>query len=234
MQQANVENSTDVSIIQIVYQNWRKPIFGLLILFAFIITVLFFNKNYFLDPTTSITVNVHGNKGKVDNPLKEEGMVYVKLFESDYQDSAKINAFGEAVFPNFPSQYLNRGANLSLNAKTYQVKNIDSVYKISKKNYLEIKTKNLDRVWGRVFNKDTGDFLEGVEVILGDSINITKEDGKFNFNIPENRNPELILFAKKTGFVDDRGSFIFSTKIFPSLLGSDGQRIDLLNRVGHT
>jgi hypothetical protein len=51
------------------------------------------------------SVNVHGRNGKMDNVLKNEGVVHLRLADTDFRDSAKIGEGGEAVFKKLTPQY---------------------------------------------------------------------------------------------------------------------------------
>lgn len=224
MQSIEVTNSNDTKITQI-YHNWGRPILWILIVIILLLISYFLKKNYWDDSPFDLVINVHGNKGYFDNPLKDEGEVNLRLLNFEFQSSVRIQD-GVAVFRSLPYQYLKEKVNFSINAKIYEVKNIDSVYTIAKNIDLEIKTKHLDCVWGHV--SADGKYLEGVEVRVEDSIKLTDKDGKFRIYIPENRKPELELFAKKLGYTTYSGFPIFIATVSPSLLSDHGQQIILI------
>lgn len=221
-----INSEGEIRVVQI-YQNWRKPIFWLLILFFIILVVLIVNRYYFVETITGVKINLHEKGKTMEHPLKNEGVLCIYITGSDFLDSVEIDKAGQATFDNFPSQYIGKKAKFNLKAKYYQLENHDSVYIIRNKMNLQIKTKNLDRVWGYVFNKDDG-MIEGVEVSLLDTTLLTGSDGKFYFYIPNNKSLGLTIMARKNGYCTYGGDAIFRATVNPSDLPNEGQPIGLV------
>jgi hypothetical protein len=148
----------------------------------------------------SVTVFVHGKKGKQDMILRQQG--YVVMDIGAERKKATINENGEAYFQN-----LQVGDNVRLNidfSEPYKSIYPDSVYNIDEEGriYLPVALEGIEKVKGIVLYDDKP--LEGVTVRIdmSESLSATTDvAGNFVIPIPDSlQNKKYTVWFIKTGF----------------------------------
>lgn len=146
---------------------------------------------------TSVTVFVHGKKGKQDMILRQQG--YVIMDVEGERKKASINENGQAFFQN-----LRFGDSVRINidfSEPYKAIYPDSIYSIllNSKIYLPVTLESIDKVEGRVLYNEAP--LEGVIVEINDLTDTTDGNGRFNITIPEiQQRKEYKVWFMKAGF----------------------------------
>ncbi len=153
------------------------------------------------NPKTSVTVFVHGKKGKQDMILRQKG--YVIMDVNDERKKESINENGQAFFQN-----LSVGDSVRLEidfSEPYKAIHPDSAYVILPNGniYLAVSLEGIDNVRGMVLYNDAP--LNGVTVKLigktGDLFDTTGKTGDFSFSIPEKmQTSEYTVWFMKDGF----------------------------------
>ena len=151
--------------------------------------------------TRTVTVIVHGKKGKSDLVLTNDGKVFMEILNKNRRE-APINVNGEADFTEI--DYRDR-ATLSVKAsEPFEPTYPDSVYNMESTIYLEVQLRNIGLIKGRITYKDNP--LPGVTIICDTLQPITSDSlGNFKIPIPENMQAKKYdLYVHKDGFGDQK------------------------------
>ena len=137
------------------------------------------------DPKTSVTVFVHGKKGKQDLILRQQGYVIMNI--KDEMKKVSINENGQAFFQNLG---VGEGVHLNIDfSEPYKSLYPDSTYIIQPNGdiYLAVALEGLNKVHGKVLFDDSP--LAGVTVNLptkdSNFLVTTSVTGDFSIDIPE-------------------------------------------------
>jgi hypothetical protein len=150
--------------------------------------------------TFSITVFVHGKKGKEDKILKGQGEVC--LYLNSKPDKGKIDDDGKAIFTEISPTFLNSKVRITIeHPQPYQVTHPDSLYELKKNEviFLEADLYGMDQVFGEVLDDKTGEFLDSVRVSILDIETYTNNKGWFELHIPPEKQNKFqrVSFDKK-------------------------------------
>ncbi len=141
----------------------------------------------------SVTVLVHGKKGKDDRILRDQG--YVVLDFGKARQEASINEKGEATFKEIPIGFLGQAALISINhPQPYLPKDSNKEYQLEDKKsiYLEVELKGLHKITGRIRDFDTEQPLDSVRVSYQRSFAYTDQVGWFELQIPDSIQSKFI------------------------------------------
>lgn len=161
-------------------RNWWPPLILAGLLLVYIIA------NHSRAQTFSLTVFVHGTQGPEQRLLRNEGIVVLHIGQD--QREALINEKGEADFKEIPAKFKGKKARIVIDhPQPYQSTHPDSLYLLlpGQPIYLETSLRNTDKVFGRVFDFDSGDPLAGVVVSIRNATTTSDENGYFELHIPE-------------------------------------------------
>jgi hypothetical protein len=158
------------------------------ILAGVIVAVLLISKFALPGPAKafSLTVFVHGTAGPQNRILKNEGKVALHIGQ-DLRE-ATINEKGEADFKEIPAEFAGQKARIVIDhPQPYQSTHPDSLYELKPDGalYLEVALQGTGKIFGRVFDYDSGDLLENVRVSIRDHDTYTDRHGYFELEIPE-------------------------------------------------
>ncbi|MBE7170783.1 MAG: TIR domain-containing protein [Williamsia sp.] len=146
----------------------------------------------------SVTVFVHGSKGRQDMILRQQGYVVMDL-KGGERKTASINENGAAYFQN-----LHEGDSVRLEidfSEPYKTIHPDSVYVIANDSrvYLPVALQGINKVEGIVLYKDAP--LPGVMVKIGQLTATTNPMGDFTIPIPASlQKKEYKVWFFKDGF----------------------------------
>jgi hypothetical protein len=148
--------------------------------------------------TTSVTVFVHGKKGKQDMVLRQQGHVVMDL-KGGERKRADLNENGAAFFQNL---HIGDTVHLEVDfSEPYKSLYPDSAFVIPADGriYLQVALQGIGNVHGKVLYKE--DPLEGVIVEINQLSDTTDGTGKFNIAIPESQQTkEYKVWFTKQGF----------------------------------
>lgn len=164
------------------------------------------------------TIYVHGNKGKHNIVLKNEGDVIIYL--GNDRQIKKIGEYGEAYFPSIPPEFRNQQVHITVIAENFELANADTQYILSGKNiYILVKKdESLARIFGIVTDENNTP-LEMVVVQIGDLQTTTDKNGYFIIDIPlEKRKKQQKLRAYKKEYE------IWECFVYPK----SGQEIEII------
>jgi len=150
------------------------------------------------DFTTSVTVFVHGKRGRQDMILRQQGHVIMDV-EGGERKRSDINENGAAFFQNL---HINDKVQLEVDfSEPYKSLSPDSTYIIPSDNrlYLQVALQGIGIVYGKVLSED--DPLPGVIVQIHNLTDTTDENGNFNIAIPDKQQTkEYKVWFSKPGF----------------------------------
>lgn len=153
----------------------------------------------------SVTVLVHGKKGKGDRILRNQGKVVLDI--GDTREEESINGEGEATFKGLSSSYRGKQAHLSIDhPQPYFPTDRNQEYLLEKDQaiYLEVELKGLHKIQGRILDFETELPLDSVQVSVQNIATYTDAYGWYELNIPPDRQAKFIkvtLFKKGYGMV---------------------------------
>lgn len=156
--------------------------------------------------SNSVTILVHGPKGKDEKVLPNRGIV--KLIYGDAIVSKQINNNCEAIFTQIDEAFFRSNAYVEIlfedpEGEPYLVVNSDSLYELSQGRYLalEVKLFGLEKVRGIVKDFNTGYPIEGVRVSLQGESAYSNEFGEYLLKIPLEKQQKLqTIRAFKVGY----------------------------------
>ena len=141
---------------------------------------------YYRQQPFSVTVYVHGNKGKDDLILQNRGAVELTL--GDRKARAEITQRGEAVFKQIPAVFKNKHVKIAITdtrGERYKMQNADSILLRSNQMYeIPIMLEGLNNLSGVVYDFISGNYLPGVVVRIQEASDTTDETGRFSIDIP--------------------------------------------------
>ncbi len=163
----------------------------------------------------SVTVLVHGKKGKDDKVLKNQGKVFLDI-GGDRKEEA-INAQGEATFKELPKGYANQMSLISIDhPQPYFPVHRDKEYKLTSNKviYLEVALQGLNKIKGRIIDATTENNLDSVRVSIENVATYTNEFGWFELEIPINIQAKFVSvnFFKEGYTMEDLDSIAPHTK----------------------
>lgn len=168
------------------------------ILFFIFLTSLFFilwtDSNS--EKSFSLTVLVHGKKGKDDLVLRNQGEVILDIGTARL--STSINEKGEATFKEIPIIFNQKNAYISINhPQPYLPVKNDKEILLTKNQaiYLEIELKGIDKIFGRVLDFKSETPLDSVMINVQGETSYSNQFGWFELDIPSKKQKKFISVA---------------------------------------
>lgn len=209
------QSSTDNAIDQPPRGKWWPWIVGIGLLIAIPAGISEFTGYQIRDLFSSgdkaantVSVLVHGKKGKDDLVLPNRGIVY--LIYGDAKIPEQINNEGEATFKQIPERFFSPNAKVEIlfedpEGEPYRVANRDTFYNLKHQTYISIMVvlEGMDQISGIVEDFETGKPIDSVMVrVFGKTI-YSNQFGEFTLDIPEAQQKQFItLRAFKAGYKD--------------------------------
>lgn len=136
--------------------------------------------------------------------LRKGGRVSMDL-DGDKRESA-LNDEGRAYFKDIPAGFLRRPVRIAFeHNEPYRLVNEDTLFRLRRNGVvqLDIKLKNLDRLFGHVIDQASGKPLEQVKVSVRSVHAYTNAEGYFDLHIPDSLQARLqtVRFSK-AGYLD--------------------------------
>ncbi|HNI43554.1 MAG TPA: hypothetical protein PK230_02600, partial [Chitinophagales bacterium] len=154
------------------------------------------------DNTFTVTVFVHGKKGKDERILKNQGQVVLGLRTNEMPCS--INEKGEATFKEIPNSFEGMRVPIRIeHPQPYRATQPDSVYLLQPNAaiYLEVALQGTDRIFGKVMDFETEQWIDSVRVSIDDLATYTDQHGWFELSIPENKQRKFQrVYFEKQGY----------------------------------
>ncbi len=153
-----------------------------------------------LDDTFTVTVFIHGKKGKDDRILKTQGQVMLGLRTNEMPGS--INEKGEATFKEIPRNFKDVRVPIRIeHPQPYRSTHPDSLYLLKPNTaiYIEVALEGTNRIFGKVMDFKTEQWLDSVRVSIENLDTYTDQFGWFELNIPEDKQHKFqrVSFYKK-------------------------------------
>lgn len=140
------------------------------------------------DDTFTATVFVHGKRGTDERILKNQGQVLLGLRGNEMPSS--INEKGEATFKEIPGAFAGKRVPIRINhPQPYRATRPDSLYRLeaSAAIYVEVALEGTNRLFGKVMDFDTEQWLDSVRVSVENIATFTDEYGWFELFLPEDK-----------------------------------------------
>lgn len=152
------------------------------------------------DDTFTVTVFVHGKKGQDERILKNQGQVMLGLRTNEMPGS--INEKGEATFKEIPLGFKGQKVPIRIeHPQPYRSTHPDSLYLLEPNAaiYVEVALEGTNRIFGKVMDFDTEQWLDSVRVSIENFDTYTDPFGWFELNIPEDKRRKFqrVSFYKK-------------------------------------
>jgi len=167
------------------------------------------------DDTFTVTVFVHGKKGIDDRILKNQGQVILGLRTNEMPSS--INEKGEATFKEIPMSFKGKSVPIRIeHPQPYRATQPDSLYRLEPNAaiYLEVALEGTNRIFGKVMDFETEQWLDSVRVSVEDIATYTDQYGWFELFIPEDRQRKFqrVSFYKRGYQIEDLDSIPVHTQ----------------------
>lgn len=161
------------------------------------------------DDTFSVTIFVHGKKGTDDRILKNQGQVMLGLRTNEMPCS--INEKGEATFKEIPIGFKGQKVPIRIeHPQPYRLTHPDSQFLLEPNAdiYVQVALEGTHRVFGKVMDFHTEQWLDSVRVSIENLAAYTDEFGWFELNIPEDRQRKFqrVSFYKKGYAIEEYDS----------------------------
>ena len=165
--------------------------------------------------TFSVTVFVHGKKGKDERILKNQGQVMLGLRTNEMPCS--INEKGEATFKEIPMGFRGQKVLIRIeHPQPYRATYPDSLYLIEPNAaiFVEVALEGTNRIFGKVMDFKTEQWLDSVRVSVENVATYTDQFGWFELEIPENKQRKFqrVSFFKKGYEIEDLDSIPVHTQ----------------------
>ena len=141
-----------------------------------------------VDDTFTATVFVHGKRGTDERILKNQGEVLLGLRGNEMPGS--INEKGEATFKEIPKSFQGKRVPIRIDhPQPYRATHPDSLYRLeaSAAIYVEVALEGTNRLFGKVMDFDTEQWLDSVRVSVENIATFTDEYGWFELFLPEDK-----------------------------------------------
>lgn len=148
----------------------------------------------------TITVFVHGKKGKDDRILKNQGQVMLGLRTNEMPCS--INEKGEATFKEIPIGFKGQKVSIRIeHPQPYRATHPDSLYLLEPNAaiFVEVALEGTNVIKGKVMDFYTEQWLDSVRVSVENVATYSDHYGWFELEIPENKQRKFqrVSFFKK-------------------------------------
>lgn len=169
---------------------------------------VFFPPNNDTTKPKTVTVLVHGKKGKDDLVLPNRGMVY--LIYGDAKIPEQINNEGEATFKQIPNAFFSKKAKVEIlfedpEGENYRTILPDSLYHLKEGSHiaLEVVLEGMEQIQGIVKDFETGQSIDSATIrVFGKEV-YSNRYGEFTLDIPEDQQQKFInLRVFKEGYED--------------------------------
>lgn len=140
------------------------------------------------DDTFTATVFVHGKRGTDERILKNQGQVLLGLRGNEMPSS--INEKGEATFKEIPRSFQGKRVPIRIeHPQPYRATHPDSLYLLeaSAAIYVEVALEGTNRLFGKVMDFDTEQWLDSVRVSVENIATFTDQYGWFELFLPETK-----------------------------------------------
>jgi len=153
----------------------------------------------------TVTVFVHGKKGKDDRILKNQGQVMLGLRTNEMPCS--INEKGEATFKEIPMGFKGKRVPIRIeHPQPYRATHPDSLYLLEPNAaiFVEVALEGTNVIKGKVMDFNTEQWLDSVRVSVENVATYTDQFGWFELEIPENKQRKFqrVSFFKKGYEID--------------------------------
>ncbi|MFM9947751.1 MAG: hypothetical protein ACKV1O_07435 [Saprospiraceae bacterium] len=207
-------------VIEKSSRNWRKYIVGAVIIIVsiwvvFCQTVKNYSSENAAPDSFSVTIFVHGKKGKDDRILKDQGQVMLGLRTNEMPCS--INEKGEATFKEIPPGFKGQKVPIRIeHPQPYRATYPDSLYLLEPNAalYVEVALQGTNRIFGKVMDFNTEQWLDSVRVSIENVATYTDQYGWFELMIPENKQRKFqrVSFYKKGYEINESDSIPVHTQ----------------------
>lgn len=165
--------------------------------------------------TFTVTVFVHGKKGKDDRILKNQGQVMLGLRTNEMPCS--INEKGEATFKEIPMGFQGQRMPIRIeHPQPYRATHPDSQYLLEPNAaiFVEVALEGTNVIKGKVMDFYTEQWLDSVRVSVENVATYTDQFGWFELEIPENKQRKFqrVSFFKKGYEIDELDSIPVHTQ----------------------
>jgi hypothetical protein len=165
--------------------------------------------------TFTVTVFVHGKKGKDDRILKNQGQVMLGLRTNEMPYS--INEKGEATFKEIPMGFNGQKVPIRIeHPQPYRATHPDSLYLLEPNAaiFVEVALEGTNVIKGKVMDFYTEQWLDSVRVSVENIATYTDPYGWFELEIPENKQRKFqrVSFYKKGYEIDELDSIPVHTQ----------------------
>ncbi|MFM9949517.1 MAG: hypothetical protein ACKV1O_16385 [Saprospiraceae bacterium] len=184
----------------------RRWLVGLIGFLGIILVILVYNER--ISPvdlaSNSVTILIHGPGGKAEKVLPNRGKV--TLIYGDAIVSKQINNEGEATFLQISDAFFHPDARVEILfedplGEPYRTAKKDSLYQLIRGKYIALEAKlfGLDKIFGIVKNKETGEAIEGARVVIQGEEAFSNQYGEYTLYIPEDKQQQFqtIRVSKK-------------------------------------
>ncbi len=163
----------------------------------------------------TVTVFVHGKKGKDDRILKNQGQVMLGLRTNEMPCS--INEKGEATFKEIPMGFKGQKVPIRIeHPQPYRATHPDSLYLLEPNAaiFVEVALEGTNVIKGKVMDFNTEQWLDSVRVSVENVATYTDKFGWFELEIPENKQRKFqrVSFFKKGYEIDELDSIPVHTQ----------------------
>lgn len=163
----------------------------------------------------TITVFVHGKKGKDHRILKNQGQVMLGLRTNEMPCS--INEKGEATFKEIPMGFKGQKVPIRIeHPQPYRAIPPDSLYLLEPNAaiFIEVALEGINTIKGKVMDFQTEQWLDSVRVSVENTATYTDQFGWFELEIPENKQRKFqrVSFYKKGYEIDELDSIPVHTQ----------------------
>ena len=141
----------------------------------------------------SVTVLVHGKKGKGDRILRNQGKVILDI--GDTREEERIDAKGQATFKGLSLNYRNQKAVISIDhPQPYFPTNRNAEYLLTDQRsiYLEVQLEGLGKIHGRILDYENELPLDSVRVSVQNSATYTDVFGWYELEIPPTQQAKFV------------------------------------------
>lgn len=207
-----LEELPESTILPSNKSNWQKYLAiaaVVIVVFGSLAEILHFiniipNQNN--NTTKTVTILVHGKKGKDDIILPNRGIV--ELIYGTAKIPEQINNEGEVTFKQIPARFFAPEAKVEIlfkdpEGEKYRVENSDSLYDLKENAYiaLTVVLEGIAEIDGIVKDFETGEFIDSARVAVFGNETYSNKRGEFTLEIPEKeQRSHITLNASKEGY----------------------------------
>ena len=166
---------------------WWQWGLGLGVVIAILVSIVSFSGYDLLDfgemDAFSVTVLVHGKKGKDHRILRDQGKVVLDI--GNTREEENINSQGEATFKGLSNSYRGKRAIISIDhAQPYfpTQRDVEYILTENKAIYLEVQLEGLHKIQGQIIDFETEQPLDSVRVSVQDTATYSNSFGWYELH----------------------------------------------------